>query len=312
MTVADRPPRPAPPWSVRDGLATLDEPATELLRTLDDTFAAWGTAAGAVRMTFPPLLRAADLRTLDYFRNFPHLGSLVARLRPDRLTAYGDGASPASGGSTDVTPAPANGTTGTVPAHDLTAAAHLLPSAACYACFLHFSGMRTDAPLLVTTAAQCFRNEDRHDGLRRMWGFTMREIVCVGPADRVRDHLDRSHARIAAFAARLGLPLSRQPATDPFFQKDGARSVMQVLAPVKDEYVHTDGTAVASVNHHRNFFGERCDIRYAGRPAFTGCVAFGLERWLHVLAERFAGDLDAARAAVREAGAAVRDAGERP
>lgn len=178
----------------------------------------------------------------------------------------------------------------------------MLPSAACYGCFLHLTGTSADTPVLITTIAQCFRNEDHHDGLRRLWGFTMREIVCIGSAEAVRTHLDRHQERILAFGQALGLALDRQPATDPFFEKDGARSVMQLLAPVKEEYLHTDGTAVASTNNHRNFFGERRAIGHAGRPAFTGCVAFGLERWVHVLGDLFEGDLSAAHRAVRQAG----------
>lgn len=275
------------PWTVRDGLASFGEPATVLLHVLDDVFTDWGIRAGATRMTFPPLLNADDLRTLDYFRNFPHLGSPVSRIRPDRLDFYSRGAAD-----------------GPVPARDLADAEHLLPSAACYGCLLHFSGTTTETPLRVSTVAQCFRHEDHYDGLRRLWGFTMREIICIGSAEQVRDHLEHHHVRLAAFAADLGLNLSRQPATDPFFEKEGARTVMQLLAPVKDEYVHTDGTAVASMNNHRNFFGERRSIAYADKPAFTGCVAFGLERWVHVLNERFDGDLRAAAVAVRKAGEA--------
>ncbi|MFI6724259.1 aminoacyl--tRNA ligase-related protein [Streptomyces atratus] len=275
------------PWTVCDGLASFGESATILLHALDDVFTDWGTRAGATRMTFPPLLNADDLRTFDYFRNFPHLGSPVSRIRPDRLDAHSRGAAD-----------------GPVPARDLADADHLLPSAACYGCFLHFSGTMTETPLRVSTVAQCFRHEDHYDGLRRLWGFTMREIICIGSAEQVRDHLEHHHVRLAAFAADLGLSLSRQPATDPFFEKAGARTVMQLLAPGKDEYVHTDGTAVASMNNHRNFFGERRSIAYAEKPAFTGCVAFGLERWVHVLNERFDGDLRAATVAVRKAGEA--------
>lgn len=33
------------------------------------------------------------------------------------------------------------------------------------------------------------------------------------------------------------------------------------LDPVKYEYSAPDGTAIASVNRHRNFFGERLGIR---------------------------------------------------
>ncbi|MFF5472388.1 hypothetical protein [Streptomyces achromogenes] len=286
MSLADRaapPPQDAArPWSVRGGLASFGGAATALLRTLDEVFAAWGTGRGAEPLTLPVLLPAAALAELDYFRNFPHLGSLVSRIRPDRLDHYsGAGDAPA------------------IPAGDLSDAAHVLPSAACYAGYLHLAGTSLDRPAtLVTMASPCFRNEDRHDGLRRLWGFTMREIVCLGSGEAVQAHLDEHHRLITAFAGRLDIALDRAPATDPFFRKGGARALMQRLAPVKEEYLGPDGTAVASLNHHRNFFGERCGIRHAGRPAFTGCVAFGLERWLHILDLRFAGDLGAAREAV--------------
>ncbi|MFE2373707.1 hypothetical protein [Streptomyces sp. NPDC059398] len=290
-------------WSVRDGLATLDEPAVLLKDALDAVFTRWGTEAGARQQSYPPLLRAGELGTLDYFRNFPHLGSPVSRIRPDRLAAHAaapDGAT-ALPGATHI---PGDGLADAphIPAADLADATHLLPSAACYGCFLHLTGTSADAPVLITTVAQCYRNEDHHDGLRRLWGFTMREIVCAGSAEDVRAHLALHHERIAAFGAALGLTLDRQPATDPFFEKDGSRTVMQLLAPVKHEYLHTDGTAIASTNNHRNFFGERRDIRHAGRPAFTGCVAFGLERWVHALGGLFDGDLAAAHSAVLRAG----------
>ncbi|WP_329625271.1 hypothetical protein OG357_37025 [Streptomyces sp. NBC_01255] len=279
-------------WSVRDGLVTLDEPAVVLKAALDAVFTRWGAEAGARQQSYPPLLRVDDLRTLDYFRNFPHLGSPVARIRPDRLAALATSPYDVTG--------PLAATA--LPASDLADATHLLPSAACYGCFVHLTGSSTDTPVLVSTVAQCFRNEDCHDGLRRLWGFTMRELVCVGSAEAVRTHLDRHRERILAFGASLGLTLDRRPATDPFFQKDGARTVMQLLAPVKEEYLHTDGTAIASTNNHRNFFGERRAIGHAGRPAFTGCVAFGLERWVHALGDLFEGDLTAAHRAVRRAG----------
>lgn len=273
-------------WSVRDGLATLDEPAVLLRGALDAVFTRWATEDGARQRSYPPLLRADDLRTLDYFQNFPHLGNPVTRIRPDRLAER----------------VAARPETTTLPAVDLADASHLLPSAACYGCFLDLSGTSTDSPVLITTVAQCYRNEDHHDGLRRLWAFTMREIVCVGSAEAVRAHLDHYRERIVAFGTALGLTLDRQPATDPFFEKDGSRTLMQMLAPVKDEYLHIDGTAVASTNNHRNFFGERRAISHAGRPAFTGCVAFGLERWMHALGGLFEGDLAAAHRAVRRRG----------
>ncbi|MYW44273.1 aminoacyl--tRNA ligase-related protein, partial [Streptomyces sp. SID161] len=161
-----------------------------------------------------------------------------------------------------------------------------LVSAACYNVYLHHRSATLTAPRLVTTVAKCFRNEDHYDGLRRLHGFTMREIVCLGPREAVLDHLAAFRSKVVEFAARLGLALAVQPASDPFFEKGGGRALLAQLFPVKEEFVHAGELAIGSLNFHRNFFGERCGISLAdGRAAYTGCVAFGLERWIAALLE---------------------------
>jgi hypothetical protein len=99
----------------------------------------------------------------------------------------------------------------------------------------------------------------------------------------------------------------RQEANDPFYQRDGARSLHQRLAPVKWEFVHR-GTALASVNAHRDFFGERCSIGRQGspEPAFTSCVGYGLERWISALVDRYRADWDRIFAVAENARTTVR------
>jgi len=41
--------------------------------------------------------------------------------------------------------------------------------------------------------------------------------------------------------------------------------------------------AIGSLNYHRRFFGERCEISFNREPAHTGCVGFGIERWIQAL-----------------------------
>jgi hypothetical protein len=41
-----------------------------------------------------------------------------------------------------------------------------------------------------------------------------------------------------------------------------------------------NGLAIASVNRHGTFFGERFHISdESGAPVHTACIAFGLDRW---------------------------------
>jgi seryl-tRNA synthetase len=266
-------------FRVSAGLVTLGPELVRLRDLLERRFLDWAAGCGAVPMIFPPLMRVEDLERFDYFRNFPQLPLLAAPVREEHLHEISQRG--VGGGGKAVA--------------QLDEAGWALPSAACYNIYLHLAGTALDGPRYVTTVATCFRNEQRYDDLRRLRGFTMREIVCVGTRDEVQAHLVAFKKRILGFAERLGLMLEVEAGTDPFYQPQQGRSLLQQLFPQKEELVHVDSQgkplAIASLNFHRNFFGERCGIRTAdGQLAFTGCVAFGLERWLHALLDRFGGD----------------------
>jgi seryl-tRNA synthetase len=276
--------RPIDPiFTTRAGLATLGPELVGLRTALEARFLSWAAECGATPMLFPPLMRVEDLARFDYFSNFPQLPLLVAGIRSECLHDFAE------------RPAPLHAVAG----GDLDEAAYALPSAACYNIYLHFEGTVLAAPLYVTTVANCFRNEQRYDDLRRLWGFTMREIVCIGTRDDVEAHLVAFKQRVLGFGGQLGLDLQVAAGTDPFYQPQSPRARMQQLFPQKEELLFGGSVAIASVNFHRNFFGERCAIRTPdGQAAFTGCVAFGIERWLHALLERFGRDAGAATAAV--------------
>ncbi|GAA2788374.1 hypothetical protein [Streptomyces showdoensis] len=271
------------------GLPTMGPEGTRLLRLLDDTFEGWGVAAGARPMTMPPLLPAAELAKLDYYDNFPHQAVVATSLDLERRETV-----------------PFSADTGRFPTAALEQAALGLPSASCYAVYLTHQGQSVADDTLVTICSWCFRKETHYEGMRRQLGFRMREIVAIGAQQHAEDHLADFTARIHAFAAALDLPLRKEAACDPFFDKGSSKAVLQRLTPVKYEFLYED-LAIASVNTHRNFFGDRCDIALAstGGPAFTSCVAFGLERWLSALTRRH-GSWESATQAVLDANARLR------
>jgi seryl-tRNA synthetase len=269
-----------------DGLDVLGADELRLLRVLDDLFTSWAARLGAEERRYPFLLRPRELEDIDYYENFPHLGLAAAAADPKRLTDLR---------ALSETPL------GELPADVLHDAALALPSAACYSVYFHLRGQTlTSLEHRVTTLATCFRNETHYEGLRRLLGFSMREIVFVGPPDGATGHLEETKDLVLSLAEGLGLAMDTRTATDPFFDSRGSRATMQRLFPVKEEFV-VDDLAVGSVNYHRNFFGERCGISLPdGTPASTSCCAFGLERWVHVLTARF-GDARRAAEAVLEA-----------
>lgn len=275
--------------NVCGGLATLDEDHVRVLREIDGIVLRRAESCGAREVAFPPLVAVSDLKRIDYFENFPHLALAASPLRVEIE----------SGALADERVRTAD-----IPPSTLAGATHVLPSAACYPVYPYLQGTMVEGSERITTLQRCFRNELQYDGLARLWAFTMREIVAVGDRDDVTAFLAEQKEWIARFARAAGLDLTARFATDPFFEPGSSRAQMQRLFPVKEEFVHGHDLAVSSVNFHRNFFAERWDIRGAsGDYAFTGCVAFGLERWLAALADRHGDDCAAMLAAI--------DAGER-
>ncbi|OAR22855.1 hypothetical protein A8W25_25145 [Streptomyces sp. ERV7] len=267
------------------GLQTLPAGPTVLLKRLDALLEGWGTAVGAAPMIMPPLLPVADLSRLDVYDNFPHQALVVTTLD---LTRHQQGVPYEEFAPGALEPALLG-----------------LPSAACFAVYLHHEGRALPDGTTVTVLGRCFRREDHYDGLRRLLGFHMREIVALGSYEFTQEHLRRFEERVTALADALGLALRKEAATDPFYDRGGQRALLQRLAPVKHEFL-VDGLAIASLNVHRNFFGERCGITLdaTGQAVHTSCAAFGLERWLSVLHTRY-GSWEAATRAVEKAAAAL-------
>ncbi|MEU5371379.1 hypothetical protein ABZ362_20770 [Streptomyces sp. NPDC005951] len=247
------------------GLITLDPVRTALLRGLDDLLTGLAAQLSAPEVVGPPLLSVDGLARLDFFRNFPHLGVAAGRFGPDVLDGL------ASGGSPQDLPLQPTG--------------HVLPSATCYGLLLSLEGEDVgDDGLRLSAVGRCFRNETHYDGLRRLWGFHMREVIYLGTKDGATEHQARGGEFVQEVAGRLGLTLTRAAADDPFYDNGGSRARLMALDPVKYEYSAPDGTAIASVNRHRNFFGERLSIRAGSHgPAYSSCVAFGVERWVHAM-----------------------------
>jgi seryl-tRNA synthetase len=169
----------------------------------------------------------------------------------------------------------------------LAPAGAVLPPALCYHVYAALAERTRIDPTHVTLRGTCWRHEgERTAPLERGWSFTMREAVWVGAASQVDPFLGRGAERSLALAAALGLEAEIVPATDPFFAPTArGRALLQRVKGLKRELLLPLGggrtIAAASFNHHGTFFGDAFGIRTGdGAPAVSGCVAFGIERWL--------------------------------
>ncbi len=249
-----------------------------LYQRLDRLFFGWAREYDAAEYAFPTFIPARELDKVDYFRSFPHLATFPVALdgSEENLRAFaGRGPLSAEGNVRLTAPAPIR---------------DVITPAACYHFYVQFQGETLTAPRVVTTRATCCRRESHYLPLQRQWIFSMREIVCLGTADEVKEFLTACQERVDRFFKRVHLPVQWNAATDPFFNPSrNPKYLLQQLDPVKTEMVFQD-LAIGSVNFHRNYFGEAFDIQRAGKEAFSGCVAFGIERWIFALLTHFGPD----------------------
>lgn len=161
----------------------------------------------------------------------------------------------------------------------------LLAPAACYGIYPHAATMSDDRPSRrYTVQSRCFRRETHYRPLERQWNFTMRELVCIGSGDEVKHFLAELEQQVQQICVRLQLPVLLLDATDPFFNpENNPKYLMQRVAPSKKEVTFGGDLAIASLNYHRQYFGEAFGLRTDQDFSHSACVAFGLERWLAAL-----------------------------
>jgi seryl-tRNA synthetase len=262
-----------------NGQAVLSGPALKLFHDLDRAFLALATHWDADEYRFPTFVSARELHRLDYFRSFPHLATFPVCLDHEdaNLGDFVDGSVLDDHGRLQLSR--------TRPIEDV------LTPAACYHLYIHLQGTENVSPRYMTTRNVCFRREAFYRPLQRQWSFSMREIVSIGSLDEVRDFLHSTRAMVNRLLAAIGLPVSWDVANDPFFRPStNAKHVAQLVNPTKQEAVFDGHLAIASVNLHQDHFGRTYGIRQAGADAYTGCVAFGLERWVYAIAQHFGTD----------------------
>lgn len=243
-----------------DGRLALTGPAAELLDGLDGRFKQLARRFGAEAFAAEPLWRRADLPAFGYDDDSPFL-LRVAHLGADPPEPW--------------------------------------QNAVCNNIWLHHAGLVVgEAPRVVTARGTCCRHEGRrHFALESMRAFSMREVVMAGPAPAVLEFRELALELVAGIVAELGLHGWLTEADDPFFLEGGGASQGVELPDVVKLELRLpldDGRslACASFNVHGDFFARRFGYRHHdGRtPIWTGCVAFGIERWIWAILTQHGAD----------------------
>jgi seryl-tRNA synthetase len=165
----------------------------------------------------------------------------------------------------------------------------------CYHAYEAMEGWELEKPgRCLTATLHCHRYEGaNHKYMSRLRAFTMREVVWVGHPAYIISGRARAEQLIIQWAKDWELSCRFETANDMFFTDDYAvKASFQRQQQGKKELrldVPSEGRSIScfSSNFHSTTFGKAFGISVAGRPATSGCIAWGYERWVYALLSQF-------------------------
>jgi seryl-tRNA synthetase len=254
-------------------------------------------AFGAEREIYPSTIRSQTLDRCKHFTSFPEHIDFVAHLRRDL----------------DVL----NGFTqdcrdkGWAPGHHrdrMADSEFAISPSCCYHCYEGMEGWRLEAPGRCTTMVLgCHRYEGaNHKSLSRLNSFTMREVVWVGHPRFVIEARAKAEDLIMQWAKDWELTGTFETANDMFFTEDYAvKASFQRQQQAKKELrlripFENQDISVFSSNFHAQTFGKAFNISLGERPATSGCIGWGYERWIYAIFSQFGLDISCWPAMLRD------------
>jgi seryl-tRNA synthetase len=270
------------------GQVALSGVPLRLFNYFDRVFEDFGRPWQADPLRTPTLIPSKTLSRCDYFRSFPHNVTFASHLREDAQVIDSFRARHQSVEDLD----------GDALA-DMERPEACLSPAVCYHVYhLHENQTLPASGINYGICGKCFRYESSNlRDLRRLWDFTMREVVFLGSRDDVLEKRARSMEMMAEFMETHRLAGEIRTASDPFFVAPDAvsKTYFQLSSDSKLEVslLLPDGerSAVGSHNYHSDFFGRAFQTEIAGAgPMHSVCVAFGLERWVYAFLRQHGSD----------------------
>jgi seryl-tRNA synthetase len=270
------------------GQVALSGLPLRLFRYFDRVFEAFGDPWHAEPLLTPTLIPAKTLSQCDYFRSFPHNVTFASHLREESEVIDGFRKRHQTADDLDH-----------LALADMEKPEACLSPAVCYHVYhLHENQTLPAAGIVYGICGKCFRYESSNLlDLRRLWDFTMREVVFLGSREYVLEQREKSIGMMSAFLDQHAVAGEIRTASDPFFVAPEAvsKTYFQLSSDSKFEVslLLPDGgrAAVGSHNYHADFFGRafHTDVEGAG-AMHSVCVAFGLERWVYAFLQQHGAD----------------------
>lgn len=282
------------------GIVALEGLSLRLFDYFDRVFTEFGREWDPAPLRTPTLIPSTVLAKCDYFRSFPHNVTFAAHLTEDAENIEGFRARYQESDELDEY----------AMGHMDTPKACLSP-AVCY--HTYYANRERTIPregLTYEVCGKCFRYEASNMAdLRRLWDFTMREVVFLGVREPLLEKRAKSMEMMSDFLEQHELAGEIRTASDPFFIAPDAvsKTYFQLSSETKFEVSlllpDNERMAVGSHNYHSDFFGRAFDTKVEGEEGamHSVCVAFGLERWVYGFFQQHGAEVSEWPAVVREA-----------
>jgi hypothetical protein len=274
--------------SMGRGQVALEGLPLRLYRYFDRTLEAIGAPFSPRPMHVPTLIAATTLSKCDYFRSFPQIVNFTCHLPEDMRRIEDFRARHQDRDTLDDRVL-----------NDMAQPEACLSPAVCYHVYAANKGRVLPAKgVAYALVGRCFRYESgTMADLRRLWEFTMREVVLLGSREHVLSLRERGNELVAKYMADHGIAGEIRTASDPFFiaPDAAAKTYFQISSETKYEISLLlpagERLAVGSLNYHTDFFGKAfdCSVEGAG-PMHSVCIAFGLERWIYAFLAQHGAD----------------------
>ena len=270
------------------GLSVLSGTPLRLWEYFDRCFEQFGRRWRPTPLRAPTLIPTSVLARCDYFRSFPHNVTFASHLpeEPTRIESFR-----ARHHSRD-----------TLDDHALsdmvTPEACLSPAVCYHAYYAHRDRTIGTDPIVLQMAGKCFRYESSNTrDLRRLWDFTMRELVFLGGKQEVLAERAKGMELFQEFLESHRIAAEIRTASDPFFiaPDAAAKTYFQINADTKYEVSMllpaAGRLAVGSFNYHGAFFGKAFNCRLPDdTPMHSVCFAWGIERWVYGFLQQHGAD----------------------
>jgi seryl-tRNA synthetase len=273
---------------VGEGHVVLRGPAALLMALVDHKVeTVFAREFGAELECFPSTIKCETLQRCNHFSSFPEHMDFVSHLRQDLQVLK--------------TFAHRCRTQGWSPElHDgtMSLSDFAISPSCCYHAYEAMQGWDLEKPgRCITATLNCHRYEGaNHQSMSRLRAFTMREVVWVGHPAFVIESRARAERLIVQWAKDWDFSCTFETANDMFFTDDYAiKASFQRQQQAKKELrlsIPSEGRSIScfSSNFHSTTFAKAFDIHVAGRPATSGCIGWGYERWVYAILSQFGFD----------------------